>query len=175
MKTKLIPATLVLPLTLLLSCARHDSQPAAIPTARQVPTVNAPVAYCPHCARQISGAPQNPTYGPAAYEDNTPPRPPSTQAASSTSLVPPVTAAPATTTGATVPAIPPVGSVPTAPKPVPQLSVDADGSGYYLVAPGDSLWKIAKTFDVTIDAIKSANALESDVVVVGEKLTIPQE
>jgi LysM repeat protein len=48
-----------------------------------------------------------------------------------------------------------------------------DGSKYYVVVPGDSLWKIAKAFGVKIDDIKSANALEADTVQVGQKLEIP--
>jgi LysM repeat protein len=89
--------------------------------------------------------------------------------------VPPAAAAQAPGTASTTPVAPPVGSVPPVAKPAPQLSTDADGSKYYLVAPGDSLWKIAKAFGVTIDSIKSANALEADVVIVGQKLEIPQE
>ena len=129
--------------------------------------------YCPHCARRLTDPPENATYGPAAYEDNTPPRPPDRQPQGTTFPSPVVTTTVSRTAGIPVP--PSFGSVPATVKPVAKLSVDLDGSKYYSVVSGDSLWKISKVFGVSIDAIKSANALESDVVVVGEKLTIPQE
>jgi len=44
---------------------------------------------------------------------------------------------------------------------------------FYVVKSGDTLTKIAKTRGVTVKAIKSANDLSSDNVVVGAKLKIP--
>lgn len=43
----------------------------------------------------------------------------------------------------------------------------------YTVARGDTLSKIARMFDTSISLIKSANGKSSDVIRVGEKLTIP--
>lgn len=43
----------------------------------------------------------------------------------------------------------------------------------YTVVSGDTLSLIAKKFNVTVDGIKSANKLSSDVIYVGQKLTIP--
>lgn len=173
MKTKIVLATLVLTFSLLGSCAHHHPKPAPPPITRQTPVASSHPDYCPHCARRLTDPPVNPTYGPAAYEDNTPPKSPDKQPQTATSSSTVVTKIAAAT--ADIPVPPSFGSVPATVKPVPQLSVDVDGSKYYSIVSGDSLWKTAKAFGVSIDAIKSANALESDVVVVGQKLTIPQE
>ena len=41
------------------------------------------------------------------------------------------------------------------------------------VAPGDSLWRIAKGYGTTVDALVAANGLADSVVDPGQKLTIP--
>jgi LysM repeat protein len=165
MNTNLIPSTLALALALLCSCARHDSGPSPQPVAKQASTASGPAVYCPHCARQISGEPQKSTYGPATYQDNTPPGP----------LVDPLPAASAAVPVVPAPTPGSAATVPANPKPAPRLNVAADGSKFYYIAPGDSLWKISKAFGVSIEAIKSANGMETDVVIVGNKLDIPQE
>ena len=43
----------------------------------------------------------------------------------------------------------------------------------YTVKSGDSLWKIATTYGVSINALKQANALTSDLLSIGQKLVIP--
>ena len=48
------------------------------------------------------------------------------------------------------------------------------GQTVFLVKDGDSLWTISKRTGVSIDAIKKANGLESDVIWEGSKLIIPQ-
>lgn len=47
------------------------------------------------------------------------------------------------------------------------------GGAVYLVKSGDTLSRIAKTHHTTIRALKSANRLTSDRIVVGEKLQLP--
>ncbi len=47
------------------------------------------------------------------------------------------------------------------------------GGAVYLVKSGDTLSRIAKTHGTTIKALKAANNLASDRIVVGEKLKIP--
>lgn len=81
-------------------------------------------------------APAAPTYGAAAYEENT--------------AVP-------------VPAVDPA-SVATVPTGVAKE---------HYVAPGDSLWKLSKQYCVSIDAIKAANGMTTDTVVLGKKMIIP--
>jgi LysM repeat protein len=40
---------------------------------------------------------------------------------------------------------------------------------------GDSLWSIGKKYGVSIDAIKQANGMSRDIVVLGTKLKIPAQ
>ncbi|SDZ24444.1 D-gamma-glutamyl-meso-diaminopimelic acid endopeptidase CwlS [Evansella caseinilytica] len=42
----------------------------------------------------------------------------------------------------------------------------------YTVAPGDTLWSIARRFDTTVAKLKKDNALQSDVILIGQKLAI---
>ena len=42
----------------------------------------------------------------------------------------------------------------------------------YFVQNGDTLFQIAKTFNTTVDKVKAANGLVSDILVVGQKLVI---
>ena len=71
-------------------------------------------------------------------------------------------------------------SLPTQPCPVAMektaLPVDpphATGGAVYLVKSGDTLSRIAKTHGTSIKAIKAANHLANDRIVVGENLKIP--
>jgi LysM repeat protein len=43
----------------------------------------------------------------------------------------------------------------------------------YVVKPGDSLTRIARTHGTTVKALKAANSLDNDRIVVGAKLKIP--
>jgi peptidoglycan endopeptidase LytE len=44
----------------------------------------------------------------------------------------------------------------------------------YVVKSGDTLTRIAKVHGTTVKALKSANGLDGDRLVVGEKLKIPE-
>lgn len=51
--------------------------------------------------------------------------------------------------------------------------VEAQPSTSYKVVAGDSLSIIAKRFGLTVDAIKSANQIQSDTIQIGQELTLP--
>ena len=52
---------------------------------------------------------------------------------------------------------------------------DYDSLILYLVNPGDSLWKIAKKFNSTVEEISKINGIEDiDKINVGQKLYIPK-
>ena len=43
----------------------------------------------------------------------------------------------------------------------------------YTVQSGDSLWKIATNYGVSVNALKQANGLSSDLLSIGQILIIP--
>ncbi len=57
--------------------------------------------------------------------------------------------------------------------PAPTATPVAEKGTTYVVRWGDTLFSIARRFGTTVDAIKAANELTSDLIVVGQKLTIP--
>jgi LysM repeat protein len=70
-------------------------------------------------------------------------------------------------------------NIPSTPKMqteiTPNISqTQASGRTHTIVA-GDSLWKIGKQYNIKIDAIKIANNMTTDKVVLGKKLIIPAE
>jgi len=46
-------------------------------------------------------------------------------------------------------------------------------AGGYLVRPGDTLFSLARRFNTTVEAIRRANGLEGDLILVGQSLVIP--
>jgi LysM repeat protein len=68
--------------------------------------------------------------------------------------------------------IPPATASSTASAAVPGAAADTSGQTYK-VKSGDSLTKIATQFGVTVKALRSANSLKTDKIVVGQSLTIP--
>jgi LysM repeat protein len=64
-------------------------------------------------------------------------------------------------------------AVPTTVVETPVAPVAPATAKEHYVAPGDSLWKISKQYGVTIDAIKVANNMTTDTVVLGKKMIIP--
>ncbi len=53
-----------------------------------------------------------------------------------------------------------------------KIRVESPSSSYQ-VKPGDSLEKIARKFQISVDDLKRANNLSSDKIVVGQELAIP--
>ncbi len=53
-------------------------------------------------------------------------------------------------------------------------ATDSPSSGRYVVKPRDTLGRIARTHHTTVKALKAANGLTSDRIVVGRSLKLPQ-
>jgi membrane-bound lytic murein transglycosylase D len=66
--------------------------------------------------------------------------------------------------------VPSRGGVETAAAPVPQAKPGETIT--YVVRNGDNLFQIAKTYGTTVELIKAANGLDSDIITVGQKLVI---
>lgn len=54
-------------------------------------------------------------------------------------------------------------------------TLEAHASTIHTVKSGDSLWKLSRQYNVTINQIKSANNHWSDTIIIGQRLTIPTE
>lgn len=63
-------------------------------------------------------------------------------------------------------------SAPTA-TPVPATVPGTEEGVTYIVRWGDTLFSIAQSFGTSVDEIKAANGLTSDIIVVGQELIIP--
>jgi LysM repeat protein len=48
-----------------------------------------------------------------------------------------------------------------------------EGADVYVVQPGDSLWSVAKKFNITVEELKAANNLTTNLLSVGQILKIP--
>ena len=62
---------------------------------------------------------------------------------------------------------------PAAATPAPTATPQPTTGTSYTVRWGDTLFSIARRFGTTVEAIKEANDLSSDLIIVGQKLTIP--
>ncbi len=60
----------------------------------------------------------------------------------------------------------PSGGTPTAPAATPRTRT-------HTVAQGETLWSIARRYNVTVDQLRAANRLQGDNVRIGQTLTIP--
>ena len=50
-----------------------------------------------------------------------------------------------------------------------------EGIQYYIVQPGDNLYKIATMYGLTVDELKAANNLTSNLLSIGQNLIIPSK
>ena len=49
-----------------------------------------------------------------------------------------------------------------------------DKTEHYVIKAGDTLEKIARKFETTVEALRAANHLKDDLILVGDELTIPK-
>ncbi|MEI7956244.1 MAG: LysM peptidoglycan-binding domain-containing protein [Verrucomicrobiota bacterium] len=107
-----------------------------------------PVTTQPATAVNVPGQPANPTYDtPPAYQE------------SGTAPVNPDGVAPSALT--------------TSGRPAATLVEPGHGATVYTVVANDNLTRIANKFKVSIAAIKKANNMTNDTVVLGKKMIIP--
>jgi LysM repeat protein len=69
--------------------------------------------------------------------------------------------------------VPPPSAVPASTPAAAPVATAANGSQLYTVKSGDTLSSIASRFGTTVRAIRSANNLKTDRILVGQKLKIP--
>jgi serpin B len=67
-------------------------------------------------------------------------------------------------------------ATPTLQKPVIKVETPQRPASFkqntYIVQQGDTLWKISKQFNISVDKIKTVNKLASDILEIGQELTV---
>ena len=58
---------------------------------------------------------------------------------------------------------------------VPYIAPDGTQDNIYVVQKGDSLYSIANQFGITVDELKNANNLTSNLLTIGQRLIIPRQ
>ena len=127
----------------LVSCNSQTSNPYGAPAASQAPSSN------PYAVPQSNGetggyASQSAPYQQLPGVGNTLPP---TQPAAPNSYTPPAA---------------PASDAPVAGSTLP-----------HTVKPGDSLWKLSRDYDTTVEAIRAANGISGNNIRVGETIQIP--
>lgn len=64
------------------------------------------------------------------------------------------------------PSLPPLDPLPTNPAPI-------GGGSQHTVVAGDTLWSISKRYNVSVQSIRDANALNGSLIRTGQQLSIP--
>jgi LysM repeat protein len=161
----LIP-TMVLILALMMGCSRPKPGAIAEPTATQAPPGAVATSLAVATGTALIEAPATTVF--AAPTANLTPELLST-------VVPPgaPTVAAAEITPMPTPGAPVAVATPSVPQvtPIPPPEAAAAGTTY-VVQPGDTLFSIATRFGTTVEDIKAANGLTSDVIQAGQQLTI---
>lgn len=129
----------------LVSCNNQTSNPYGAPAASQAPVSN------PYAVPQANGETgQNAPYQQLPGVGSTLPP---TQPAAPNSYTPPAAQNPYTS---------PSTAAPVAGSTLP-----------YTVKAGDSLWKLSKDYDTSVEAIRAANGISGNNIRVGETIQIP--
>ncbi len=71
------------------------------------------------------------------------------------------------------PAAPSLPSVPSAPSFTPPPAPSSLNGNVHTIEKGDSLWGLSRKYNTSVDAIKSANGLDSNTIIEGRTLIIP--
>jgi LysM repeat protein len=148
----LIMALVLILAMLAVGCTRQV--PASRPVTPAAVAVATPTVLVP--TAQVAAASPSPT--PALEETTIAVQPTATPTSAYGELA-----------DAGTPTATPISEVTPAPTTTP---VPGEGTTY-IVRWGDTLFSIAQRFGTTVEAIKAANGLTSDFIVVGQELTIP--
>lgn len=147
----------------IVSCANKSSEDHYDTGANPYGTPDSQGTTAQQAVNPPANASANPTYDtPAAYEESS-----SAPAAPESAIVDPGLSAPRTTPGNR-----PAKTAATAAAATPAAHAAAGGAVHVVVA-GDTLGGIARKYGVTQSAIKQANNMTKDTVVLGKKLVIP--
>jgi len=114
------------------------------------------------------GQRRSPTSAPTAPPPP-PQEPPPYEAVASTPSTP---QPPPTTTPTPPPPIQPPSPPPA--EPTPQPTPQPASTVSHTVKSGDTLWGLSRQYNTSVQAIKDANSLTSDVIRIGQTLRIPQ-
>ena len=68
----------------------------------------------------------------------------------------------------------PPATIPSYTPPTASSSSSSSGGSNHTVGAGDTLWGLSRKYGVSVDQIRQANSLTSDVIVTGQSLSIPQ-
>ncbi|MGJ8723765.1 MAG: LysM peptidoglycan-binding domain-containing protein [Roseibacillus sp.] len=68
----------------------------------------------------------------------------------------------------------PPATIPSYTPPVTSAPTSSSGGSSHTVGGGDTLWGLSRKYGVSVDEIRQANGLTSDVIITGQSLNIPR-
>jgi LysM repeat protein len=140
----------------------QDNLTNSLPAMGSAPAASLPPTERTKAVAPVDSAPVQRSFSPPPIEGSTPPVPP-----------PPVVvsdpAPPAADSGRVT-----ATHTDLLPKVTSGLNHGETATVTYTVKPGDNLTKVAKAHGTTLKAIREANALKTDRILVGQKLKVPQ-